>query len=122
MVTRRALPVSAGELDQMIDLLTKVKTEDEVGQTGDEWADLSTGVYARARPLTGREFFRSGMTQVDAPVVFAIRYRAGLDATMGVRWQGRHYDVIGVPIDVDGGRHTLELTCNGGRPGAPTTP
>lgn len=111
----RALPISAGELDQRITLQTRVATQDAVGQTSEVWGS-DVELWARARPLRGSEFFAAGATQAQETVVFGIRYRAGLTSAMRVLWNGAPYDLTAPPINVDGGNHTLELVCTGGRP------
>lgn len=111
----RAAPISAGELDQVVSIDRRVGAPDAVGQGSDVWEPVVEDIFARARPLRMNEFFRAGATQSQESIVFGIRYRAGFDAAMRVRWKGRAYELTAEPVDVDGGRHTLELYCKGGR-------
>jgi SPP1 family predicted phage head-tail adaptor len=48
--------------------------------------------------------------QAEGTVRFRIRYRAGVVETMRVVWNGQPHDITSV-IDVDSGKHTLELMC-----------
>ena len=43
-----------------------------------------------------------------------IRYRAGVTAAMRVLWRGVPHAIVADPVDVNGGRHTLELLCSAG--------
>lgn len=108
-------PVSAADLSERITIQTRVTTQDAVGQESQAWgSDLL--VWAAARPTTGREYVSAGAVQSTANVVFTIRFRPGLTSAMRVLWRGAPFDVVAPPTDVDGGRHTIELTCTGGRP------
>jgi SPP1 family predicted phage head-tail adaptor len=104
----RLRPISASELDQTIVLLTRTRARDTRGQIADQWSD-SAVVAARARPISAREVFADGAVQALDSVEFGIRYRAGMTSAGGVRWRGRTYELLGDPINVDGGNHTLEL-------------
>lgn len=108
-------PISAGELDQRVTIQTRQSGQDAVGQAVETWGD-DTVVWARARPLRGREFFAAGATQSQETIVFGIRYRSGLTSAMRVLWNGETYPLTAPPVNVDGGNHTLELICTGGRP------
>lgn len=111
----RTPPISAGELDQRITLQTRQAGQDAVGQATQTWgADVT--VWAAARPLRGSEFFAAGATQSQETVVFRIRYMPGLTSAMRVVWNGAHYPLTAPPVNVEGGNHTLELYCTGGRP------
>ena len=103
----------AGALDQRITLQARTASVDALGQGVETWTDVCT-VWAKAQPLRGREFFAAGATQSETSVRFVIRHRAGLTGAMRVMWRGVSYALVAEPIDVDGGRHTLELMCSGG--------
>lgn len=109
-------PVAAGQLDQRITLQQRAAGQDSRGQESTTWSDVAT-VWASAQPLRGREFFAAAQVQAEATVRFRIRYRDGVVPTMRVLWRSQPYDINSV-IDVDGGKHTLELMClEGGRDG-----
>lgn len=111
----RTPPISAGELDQRITLQTRQAGQDAVGQEIETWGG-DVALWARARPLRGREFFAAGATQSQETIIFGIRYTPGLTSAMRVLWNGEVYPLTAPPVNVDGGNHTLELICTGGRP------
>jgi SPP1 family predicted phage head-tail adaptor len=102
-----------GAFDQRITLQQRAATVDELGQPSETWVDLAT-VWAQAEPLRGREFFAAGAVQSEAAVRFRIRHRACISGAMRVLWRDVAYAIVAEPIDVDGGRHTLELMAAAG--------
>lgn len=104
---------SAGRMDQRVTLRTPATAEDALGQRTAGWTDVCT-VWAQAQPLRGREFLAAGAAQGSATVRFRLRYRAGITAAMQVVWGGVAHAIVGEPINVDGGQHTLELMCSAG--------
>lgn len=104
---------SAGRMDQRITLQQRTSTLDALGQASEAWTDVAT-VWASAQPLRGREFFAAGAMQSEAAVRFRIRHRAGLTGAMRVVWNTVPHALVAEPIDVDGGRHTLELMAAAG--------
>lgn len=107
--------LSAGRMDQRVTLRAPSTSEDALGQRVAGWTDVCT-VWAQAQPLRGREFLAAGASQSEATVRFRLRYRAGVTGAMQVVWGGVAHAVVGEPIDVDGGKHTLELMCTAGAP------
>lgn len=101
---------AAGKRDQRITIQQRGSGKDLLGQASGSWAELVT-VWAGAKPLRGREFFAAGATQSEATVTFSMLYRDDITSRMRVLWRGTPYDIVAEPIDVDGGRHTLELLC-----------
>ena len=104
---------AAGALDQRIVIQQRTATVDALGQASESWGDVAT-VWASAMPLRGREFFAAGAMQSEASVRFRIRYKAGVTGAMRVMWRDVAHALVAEPIDVDGGRHTLELMCAAG--------
>lgn len=104
---------SAGALDQRITLQQRSTVLDALGQATESWVDVAT-VWASAQPLRGREFFAAGAMQSEASVRFRIRHRAGVTGAMRVLWRDVPHAIVAPSIDVDGGRHTLELMCSAG--------
>lgn len=86
------------------------------GSTGariETWEDLAT-VWAEARPTSGKDLIAAAAMQAEATVRFRIRWRADVTAAMRVLWRGVPHDILGQPVDREGGRHTLELLCKVG--------
>lgn len=104
---------SAGKLDQRLTIQAPAATVDALGQRIESWATV-VAVWGSAQPLRGREFFAAGAINSEATVRFRIRYRAGITAAMRVLWRGVPHALVAEPMDVDGGRHTLELLCAAG--------
>lgn len=104
------MPLNAGPMDQRITIQRRVDARNAMGENAYTWQDVAT-VWARAEPLRGREWFAAAQMQATADVRFTIRYRADLDATMRVLWQGQPHDIVAPPIDVAAARETLELMC-----------
>lgn len=107
--------LESGILTQRITLRTASMAEDALGQRVAGWSDVCT-VWAQSQPLRGREFLAASASQSEATVRFRLRYRAGVTSAMQVVWGGVAYAIVGQPIDVDGGKHTLELMCTAGAP------
>lgn len=105
--------LTAGNLRERITLQTRAAGQDELGRPAGAWADSVT-VWAKAEPLTGREFFAAGQLQSVASVRFVIRHRAGVTDSMRVVWRGEPYEITAPPIDTDGAREQLELMCSHG--------
>lgn len=102
----------AGLLNQRITLQTRQAGQNALGESVGPWVDVAT-VWAQAQPLRGREWFASGQMQQSTDVRFRIRWREGVTQSMRVLWRGEPHSIDGV-IDVDGGRHTLELMATKG--------
>ena len=105
--------LNAGDLDQRITVQSPSASVDSRGQRVQTWADVAT-LWAQATPLRGREFFAAGAMQSEAAVRFRLRYRTGIDGTMRVLWRGVPHAIVAEPMDVDGGKRTLELMCSAG--------
>lgn len=85
----------AGQLDRPIVIETATYQQDGLGQEIPTWSQwLAT--YARWEPVMGNERFRAmGTHSVDAGK-FTIRYRAGLQPTMRIKFDGRTYKITGI--------------------------
>lgn len=86
---------------------------DAMGQRVETWVDVAT-VWAASQPLRGDENFSAGGVQSEAAVRFFVRYRADFNGRQRVLWRGVAHQIIAEPTDVDGGQHTMELTCAAG--------
>lgn len=105
--------MKAAAFSQRITVQQRASTVDAHGQGVETWSDVDT-VWASAQPLRGREFFAAGAMQSEASVRFRIRYRADITGAMRVLWRGVAHALVAEPMDVDGGRHTLELMAAAG--------
>jgi SPP1 family predicted phage head-tail adaptor len=106
--------VSAGDRNQYIKLQKRADASvDGHGHAAAAWTDV-TSLWARARPLRGREYFAAGQTQAEVDVVFEINFRTDVLPTWRVVWRTQPYDIVSPPIDPYGRREKLELMCRTG--------
>lgn len=105
--------IAAGAMDQRITLQSPSSTVDGLGQRVETWT-TEVALWASVQPLRGREFFAAGAINSEAQVRVRIRYRAGVTPAMRVLWRGVPHAIVAEPVDVSGGRHTLELLCSAG--------
>lgn len=103
----------AGAFDQRVIVQQRTLGTDALGQPVESWADVCT-VWASAQPLRGRDLIAADAVNSKISVKFRIRYRDGIGGTLRVQWRGVNHAIVGEPVDVDGGRHTLELMCEAG--------
>jgi SPP1 family predicted phage head-tail adaptor len=106
-------PVPAGQRDQQVTILRDANDGmlcDAAGQPIENWV-AHCQWWCRALPTRGRDFAAADAGQVQASILFAGNYRADVTHEMRVLWRGVVFEIVGDPIDVGGGRHTLELAC-----------
>lgn len=75
----------AGELDQRVTLQTATVTRDAVGGPAEAWADTVT-VWAKVRPLTGKQIAQAQQVSADVSTAVTIRWRAGVSAAMRLKF------------------------------------
>ena len=105
--------IDAGLMTHRVTLQRPSASVDSLGQRVETWATV-TAVWANVEPLRGREFFAAGAINSEAQVKVRMRYRAGVTPAMRVLWRGVPHAIVAEPVDVAGGRHTLELLCSAG--------
>ena len=112
-------PIVRSAKNDRITIQAPSTSVDALGQRVETWTDVAT-VWATTQPLRGSEAFSAGSVQSEAAVRFFIRYRADVNGRQRVLWRGVAHTIIAEPADVDGGGHTMELTCSAGiREGVP---
>jgi SPP1 family predicted phage head-tail adaptor len=100
--------MKAGTLDQRVTFQRRVVVQDAYGQDTITWTDIAT-VWAQCHALRGREFFAAAQTQMETSVKVRVRYRADIDQTCRMVWDGKNHDITGViPV---GRKDMLELIC-----------
>lgn len=104
---------TARDMTQMVALQQPIKTEDDNGQPVLSWSTVAA-VWAKVTPLRGREFFAAQAAQSEAVLKITINWRAGVTSEMRVLWRDVPYVLVADPMDIEGGRRTLELMCAGG--------
>ena len=102
--------IPAGQRNQLITIQSPPAGRDALGQATGSWAEVAQ-VWARARPARSRDIFAAGTMQAAADVVFGINWMDGITPDMRILWRGVPHAIVGIPADVDGGKHTLEILC-----------
>lgn len=104
------LRLSARDKDQRVTFQARASGHNALNEATGAWGDVVT-LWARARPLRGRDFLAAGQAQQTVDVEFGVDYRADLDENMRVLWNGVPHEIVGKPINVDGANHTLLFMC-----------
>lgn len=100
-------------LDKRITLDRRVTTQDATyGAAVESWAVFATCWAEVQDVLPSRsESVRQGLAQARSQTRIRIRYRAGVDSSMRVRFDGRTLQIIGGPAEIGGRKEYLELVC-----------
>jgi SPP1 family predicted phage head-tail adaptor len=104
-----------GQRKCKVTLQSLVDGQDEIGQPGLVWADVAT-VYAAIRAQSGIEAVRADAPASISAVSIRIRRRAGVAATMRVKYGAVVYEIVAV-APPDGNKQYVDLVCrvvNGG--------
>jgi SPP1 family predicted phage head-tail adaptor len=104
----------AGAFDQRVQLQVQTVGQCADGTRTEPWADWGGLRWAQVLPTTGRDLIAAGTQQHEATVKVRIRWVDGVTGAMRLLWRGRVHQLVGDPIDITGGRHTLELLCKAG--------
>ena len=100
----------AGLLNRRIQLTRRIEKRDQAtGEDIGEWVPYAH-VWAQVVYLSGREAHVADQTVEGVDQVFRIRWRRGVVAQDRVVYEGRAYDIIGLPQEL-GNREALELRC-----------
>lgn len=87
--------MNAGKLDRRITIQSLVETQDDFGQPVQTTVVLAT-VWANVAPLRGKEPFQGEQFNAQQVVVFTVRWRDDVDATMRIEHEGETYDIQSV--------------------------
>ncbi|MFZ5816298.1 MAG: phage head closure protein [Bacillota bacterium] len=98
---------TAGKLRHRVTLQDNQAPRDSYGAEADNWVDVAT-VWASVEPLRGREFFAAQQVNSEVSARVRIRYRAGVNSAMRVRFGDRIFDIISV-IDPEERHQELQL-------------
>jgi SPP1 family predicted phage head-tail adaptor len=101
-----------GKLKERVTLQRRAVGTDAMGQASGAWTDVAT-VWALVLPLRGREFFAAAQVQQELSIKVTMRYRADVEPTMRLMWQGKPHDITGV-VQLAGQRDWLEVMALGG--------
>lgn len=103
---------SGSALCKVVELLYKTRVSDGGGGFVEAYASASPPVMVRAyiKPQTASERWYAEQTSSTERTLIVIRYRADVDQSMRVAYNGRTFEVTGV-IDVEEEHRWLELDC-----------
>lgn len=85
--------MNAGKLDRRIQIKTKTVTRDTFGAEVTTYEVFAT-VWAEMVPITGREYFSSSQFINESMVKFRIRYKAGINESAIITYDGIDYDIV----------------------------
>lgn len=103
----------AGELNKRVTLQQKTVTRAANGEEIVTWSDALT-VWAKVDPIRGREFFAAAQMQGAVDYRVTIRYRAGIDRAMRVKFGSDILELVAEPINVKSRNQWIELMCVSG--------
>lgn len=86
-----------GRLDQRIVVEQRTVTKQSNGEETIAWSTLAT-VWAEVKHVSGKELLARYGIDAEQALTFRIRSRDDLDATMRVGYQGRYFDIKGLPL------------------------
>jgi len=100
-------PLSAGDKDQVVTLYKPSTVADEFGQHTEFFSVRNQA--AKVEPLQGREFFAAAAAQSPASMRISIDWHPDVTGAWRVDWAGRHFQLVGEPIDLAARHRVLEL-------------
>jgi len=86
-----------GELDTKIDVFKEVKTSDGIGGETISSAVVRRDIWAKYRPLSGKEMERFDKLVNEELAVFVMRRREDISDEHYIQYQGLNYNIVRVP-------------------------
>lgn len=99
-----------GELDREITIQVPARVADTMGGFAVTWIDACT-VFAGIWPLRGEEALSAMQTGGTLTHRIRIRYRKGIKTSWRVKFEGRYFNIISPPIDVNEDHRFMDLMC-----------
>lgn len=96
--------------DKKIEILALQNIINENGYPEETLQPICPPVWAYFRHLSGKEYFAANAEQVKEEVLFQVNYRAGLDTTHMIRYNGVLWDITRVDT-FEGYKADLKLYC-----------
>lgn len=96
--------------DKKIEILAVQNVVNENGYAVETLKPICPPVWAYFRHLSGKEYFAANAEQVKEEVLFQVNYRAGLDTTHVIRYNGVLWDITRVDT-FEGYKADLKLYC-----------
>lgn len=85
--------MTPGELDQVISIQREALTSDGMGGQVVDLFDIATNIWAKVRPLSGREVEMAGAMNPIAMATFIIRYDGHIEHSDRITWDGKVYNI-----------------------------
>jgi len=82
----------ARELDQRVKFLREVKTPDGMGGAEASWQEIAE-VWAKVRPMSGRQREHADRLNAESNYVFVIRYRSDITENDVAEWKGTRFNL-----------------------------
>jgi SPP1 family predicted phage head-tail adaptor len=99
----------AGDLRHRVELQTKTKVKNDLGEVVNDWATIRT-VWAAVEPQSMFEGFEGANVLQLATVQIRMRYRS-VSPEMRAKWNEHIYDIESVVNPLENSRETI-LICN----------
>jgi SPP1 family predicted phage head-tail adaptor len=101
--------VKIGKLRHRIAIEHVAETQAADGSVLENWSEY-VFAHASIEPISGREYFAAQTTQADATHRICMRYLAGIEPKMRVKFGSRIFDILSV-INIDERNRELQLMC-----------
>lgn len=107
--------LNSGDLNQRITLLTPGPpvSDGRGGQRPSALPDAETKLWAKVRPLSGRELLELGQTTNPAAYEITLRKHSGVAVGQKVRWRADTYNVQRLVTDTTNEYHILTCFSSG---------
>lgn len=83
----------AGRLDREITIQQRTDSRSGTGASNPTWSTFAT-TRAQVTHEGGRESAGAVLERATGEVTFRIRWRSGVNPTMRIVWESRHYDIV----------------------------
>ncbi|WGE81829.1 phage head closure protein [Actinobacillus equuli subsp. haemolyticus] len=101
--------MNIGKLRHRITLQKQTNVQNDYGAFVSQWQNVAT-VWAEVKPVAGREYFSAQQVQSEVTTQIWMRYRHGIEPTMRVEHNGKHYEIVSV-LNYQGLNKALQLMC-----------
>jgi SPP1 family predicted phage head-tail adaptor len=96
--------------DKKITILTYTESENELGETIQEWIPLdgAINIWAYYRQASAGEFYGAATTNYKVEAIFQIAWQPGLNTWMQVRYKDKDYRITRID-DFEGNKTDLKI-------------
>lgn len=106
--------ISAGEMDERIQIERETQTTDSMGGFTSTWAIQSGPMWAHVRPMTGAE--RERQEQVQSPAMYTVVIRnRSVNAKDRIKWLSNGNEILNIRyVAQDPKADFIAIECEGG--------